>query len=312
MTQTPPEPPTGSRPSTNRTRSTTIAVVAAALVGILVGALGMRVIDNYTPRRTAAPAPVPSPSAPGIPASTPGSTSSVGCEPGASGPLRGDLSITNPRDGSPVPYSVSLPADYDTACKTYPVLYVLHGKTDSNASFLPAAESVRSAVQAGVLPDVVIITPDGFYDQRWEGQGETNFIDALIPYVEQTYRVDKGPSFRLLAGFSMGGHGAFRFAVKYPKMFTAVWSVDAAMADNDAYLQYVDQVKADKPQLQAVGGKLNGYRVTPVIDAFKAQGVDIPYTYNDVDHTFPLFVQADEQAGYPAMKFLTSNLGRPM
>jgi enterochelin esterase-like enzyme len=215
--------------------------------------------------------------------------------------------------GVPVKFSVSLPADYYTSCRTYPVLYSLHGKEESNQSFLEPATSIRQAVEAGVLSDVVIITPDSYIDGRWEngskGPAEDNFIKELIPHVEKSYRVKPGAKNRLLTGFSMGGHGAFRFAVKYPTMFAGTYSVDGAMASPDDYLEFLDGVQAAHPRIYTVGGQLCGERVQAVVDAYRSQGVDIPYTYFDLEHDYTVFVAQDAEQGWPAMKFLQASLG---
>lgn len=228
------------------------------------------------------------------------------------GPLRKDTQFTSTA-GNIVQYSISLPADYYTACVTYPVIFVLHGKEQDNASFLDEALSLRRPMAAGVLEQAVIVTPDSFRTGRWEnretGPAEDNFL-ALIPHIEQTYRVRTGASNRLLAGFSMGGHGAFRFGLKYPDRFAAVWSVDGAMADSEDYLRFVQNSTSAAFNIISVGGRLNGDRVKRMVDALAAQGIEIPYVYQDLDHDFTNFVDADEQADWFAMKYLQQRLGR--
>ncbi len=215
--------------------------------------------------------------------------------------------------GVPVTFSVSLPQDYYTSCTTYPVMYSLHGKEDSNRSFLKAATSIRQAVEDKVLTDVVIVTPDSYIDGRWEngakGPAEDNFIKELIPYIEKNYRIKPGAKNRLLTGFSMGGHGAFRFAVKYPDMFAGTYSVDGAFVGADTYLPYAEATKAAHTRIYTVGGQKCGYRVQPVVEAFRSQGVDIPYTYFDIEHEYTLFIDQDKANGWPAMKFLQASLG---
>lgn len=238
----------------------------------------------------------------------------VNCDGETAGPLRSDNSFTGTTTNVAVRYSISLPDDYYTACKEYPVLYSLHGKTESNSTFIGVAESIREAVSAGVLENVIIITPDSYSDGRWEnggnGPAEDNFIQELIPYAEKHFRIKKGPSYRLLSGFSMGGHGAFRFGVKYPTMFAAVYSVDGAMGSAEDYTQFVDGVKAHNPKIVTVGGQACGSRVETVINAFKNLNVTIPYTYYDIEHDYELFLAQDRQAGWPAVAFLQANLGR--
>jgi enterochelin esterase-like enzyme len=213
-----------------------------------------------------------------------------------------------------VHYSISLPDDYYTACKQYPVIYALHGKTQNNVSFMDETLSMRTAMAAGVLEPSIIVTPDSYSTGRWENRGtgpaEDNVIKYLIPYVERNYRVRPGPSYRLLVGFSMGGHGAIRFGLKYPSMFAAVWSVDGAMAAPADYLPFVEGRSSDDFRIVAVGGQLNGDRVKRLIDGLKQHGVEIPYDYQDLKHEFATFVKEDERLGWPAMRYLQRNLGR--
>ena len=249
------------------------------------------------------------------PSARPSKTAS--CEPGASGPLRVDSQFTaTDGKGTAVHYSVSLPDDYYTACLDYPVLYALHGRDQNNVGFLDDALVLRKAMAAGVLDQAIIVTPDSYLTGRWEnrdtGPAEDNFITYLIPYIEQNYRVRPGPSHRLLTGFSMGGHGAFRFGLKYPQLFAAVWSVDGAMASPQDYLPFVEGRTTADFHILSVGGQLNGDRVRAVVDALKQHGVEIPYTYQDREHEFRAFVEEDEKAGWVAMKFLQTNLGRPI
>jgi enterochelin esterase-like enzyme len=239
------------------------------------------------------------------------------CVPGESGPLRQDTQFTaNDGAGTAVRYSISLPDDYFSACKEYPVLYALHGKTGNNVEFLDDALSMRKAMAAGVLDQAIIVTPDSYSTGRWEnretGPAEDNFIKYLIPHIEQDYRVKPGPSYRLLTGFSMGGHGAIRFGLEYPQMFAAVWSVDGAMADSASYLPFVEGRSTADFHIISVGGQLNGARVQTLVDALKAQGIDIPYVYQDREHEFVAFVEEDEKTGWVALKYLQQNLGRAM
>ena len=277
-------------------------VVVAAVVGafLFVGSLGGADSPTAAPAPTAGPPSTPSGTLPEDPRS---------CDT-ATGSSRFDTEFTG-ADGEPVPYSVSLPADYYTECREYPVLYALHGRDESNATFLPYAEELRGAVDAGVLEDVVIVTPDSDLDGRWEGPYDTAFIDELIPHVEQTYRVQTGSAHRLLVGWSMGGHGAFRFGVEHPEMFAAVWAVDGAMSREPAdYLEFLDRVRADEPKITNVGGNLNGDRVEQAVDLFAAQGVEFPFERLPLEHEFPRFVAAERDAGWPTLAWMEAQLGR--
>ncbi len=293
-------------------------MIASLTVLTVVVLAGIVLRDRWrsTSETPAAPSSTPaSPSQEESPSPSETASASDSCASEEKGPLRRDTEFTA-SDGAKtlVRYSVSLPDDYYTACKDYPVLYALHGKDQNNAGFMDDALSMRKAMAAGVLEQAIIVTPDSYSTGRWEnretGPAEDNFIKQLIPHVEQTYRVKDGPSYRLLVGFSMGGHGAIRFGLKYPEMFAAVWSVDGAMADTGAYLPFVEGKTSADFHIISVGGQLNGARVQALIDALKARGIDIPYVYQDREHEFPAFVEEDEKAGWVALKFLQDNLGR--
>ncbi len=293
----------------------TAGIVLLALA-VLAGAF-LRGRGQSEPQTVTTPSAAPS-SAASEASPEPASTGDATCDPGQSGPLREDTQFTAD-DGSQtvVNYSISLPEDYYSACKSYPVLYALHGKGNNNVGFMDQAVSLRKAMDAGALDQAIIVTPDSYATGRWEnrdtGPAEDNFIKRLIPYVEKNYRVEAGPSHRLLVGFSMGGHGAMRFGLKYPEMFAAVWSVDGAMAhDVQDYLPFVEGKTSDDFHIIADGGQLNGSRVETVIDALKQRGIEIPYAYHDREHEFVAFIDEDEKGDWYVMKYLQQNLGRSM
>ena len=302
--------PTGPGARRGRSRRTGVLVVlGVVVVAVLAGAVVLAGALRGDGSSSARPVPTAGPSTAPSSGGGEGGTDPRGCD-AAAGDLRFDTELTG-SDGQPVPYSVSLPADYYTACREYPVLFALHGRDQSNATFLPEAERLRAAVDAGVLDDVVIVTPDSNRDGRWEGRYGTAFIDELVPHVERTYRVRPGPAHRLLVGWSMGGHGAFRFGVEHPEEFAAVWAVDGAMSrEPTSYLEFLDRVRSGEPRITSVGGDLNGDRVEQVIDLFAAEGVDLPYERLPLGHDFKLFVDADRDAGWKTMAWMDAQLGR--
>jgi hypothetical protein len=107
----------------------------------------------------------------------------------------------------------------------------------------------------------------------------------------------------------MGGHGAFRFGVKYPEMFAGVLFVDAAMSRGDnAYMEFLDGVKEQKLRIYGIGGRLCGKRMERVIDNYSENGVDIPYDYYNEPHNYKVFVKRDGEAGWPAFKYFSNSI----
>jgi S-formylglutathione hydrolase FrmB len=57
---------------------------------------------------------------------------------------------------------------------------------------------------------------------------ESFFINDLLPEIEELYRVVSAKEGRAIAGLSMGGYGAFKFAVRYPHEFKLAASFSGA------------------------------------------------------------------------------------
>jgi S-formylglutathione hydrolase FrmB len=141
--------------------------------------------------------------------------------------------------GHDVPFCVLLPPSYDSdATQRYPVLYFLHGLGENeqvllNSGGLLLVQDLRDQKQIG---DFLIVTPSAgrsFYINSSDGKVnyEDFFIREFIPYIESHYRIRVGRRTRGIAGISMGGYGALRFAFRYPQMFGAVSVNSAALVE---------------------------------------------------------------------------------
>jgi enterochelin esterase-like enzyme len=141
--------------------------------------------------------------------------------------------------GRNVRYLVYTPKGYDApenATRRYPVLYFLHGLFESADRWdqRGGTEMIDAAVRRGDLPPVVLIAPDGgstFYVDSYDGEVPYArfFVEELLPHVDATYRTDARREARVIAGASMGGAGALRFAFVHPELFVAVAAHSAAI-----------------------------------------------------------------------------------
>lgn len=72
--------------------------------------------------------------------------------------------------------------------------------------------------------EMIVVFPDGFnsfYVNQSEGmEMEDAIIKDLIPYMDKVYNTSLLRSQRAIGGISMGGYGAARFSLKYPKLFS--------------------------------------------------------------------------------------------
>ena len=108
----------------------------------------------------------------------------------------------------------------------YPVLYLLHGNAGVRNDWVVKGNMQRTVdalVEKGDMPPAIVVMPDAgtswFVDLR--EKMETAFMEDLVPHVEKSYRTLTTRDGRLVAGLSMGGYGALRFALKYPEKFQA-------------------------------------------------------------------------------------------
>lgn len=139
--------------------------------------------------------------------------------------------------------SVYLPPSYRTdSQRRYPVVYVLHGFTDSEngwfrvpSHFVNLPASMERAMAAGNTREMILVMPNAltryggsFYGNSVAtGDWETFVRIELVAYVDTHYRTIGQKASRGLAGHSMGGYGTFRLAMEYPDSYGAVYALSA-------------------------------------------------------------------------------------
>lgn len=129
-----------------------------------------------------------------------------------------------------VGYCIYLPPSYEnTKDKRYPVIYDLHGNGGDEFRVTDDAITLQEGIKKGLWPEMIIVFPNGghstFYKDSYDGKFplETVFIKELIPHIDKTFRTIAEKKGRCIEGFSMGGRGATRLAVKYPEMFCSLF-----------------------------------------------------------------------------------------
>jgi len=141
--------------------------------------------------------------------------------------------------GETIHYCVLLPAGYDApAAKAvhYPVLYFLHGLGENEQTLFKSGgwNLVEDLRQQHKIGDFLIVTPEArasFYVNSADGKVRYSdfFLREFIPYIEGKYRIRRERAARAVAGISMGGYGALRFAFAYPQLFSSVSAQSAAL-----------------------------------------------------------------------------------
>ncbi len=140
------------------------------------------------------------------------------------------LSFRSELVGRDIGYCIYLPTAYQTnSDQRFPVIYNLHGNGGNEFTGLAAATLMHQQIEAGKIPPMIMVMFNGgkstFYKNSADGKFpiESIFISEFIPFIDQTYRTISDGKGRCIEGFSMGGRGATRLAIKYPKMFCSLF-----------------------------------------------------------------------------------------
>lgn len=131
-----------------------------------------------------------------------------------------------------IPYRVVLPENYDESEKHYPVFYLLHGLFGCCDNWLELTNLEDYARER----ELIIVLPEGgngWYTDSVENEEEKHesyFIKELIPEIDLSYKTLKTGEKRAIAGLSMGGYGALKFALKRPDLFVFAASISGAFS----------------------------------------------------------------------------------
>ena len=119
-----------------------------------------------------------------------------------------------------------------------PVLYLLHGLTDDDTAWTRFTSIERYATARGlavVMPQV----HRSFYANEAYGMRFWDFLTEELPQtVERFFRVSTRREDTFVAGLSMGGYGALKWALREPHRFAAAASLSGAL--DLAYIQEFD------------------------------------------------------------------------
>jgi S-formylglutathione hydrolase FrmB len=137
---------------------------------------------------------------------------------------------------------ITLPNDYfQSGATRYPVLYLLHGGAGGNSAQWTTGGGIAEQLTSG--RPLITVMPDGGkvgWFTNWVSQTNTTqnwrdfHIDQLIPWIDANLRTIASKSGRAIAGLSMGGFGAVRYAQDRPDLFAFVGSFSGAVDLGDS------------------------------------------------------------------------------
>ncbi|MCU0689423.1 MAG: alpha/beta hydrolase-fold protein [Phycisphaerales bacterium] len=130
--------------------------------------------------------------------------------------------------GTNVSYHIYTPPAYDAQpLRRWPVLYWLHGSGSATAGIAPMTSWFANAMSQGLMPPMLVVfangLPYGMYCDAADGSQpvETVIVSELVPHIDATFRTIPARNGRIVEGFSMGGYGAARLAMRHGRTFNA-------------------------------------------------------------------------------------------
>ena len=135
-------------------------------------------------------------------------------------------------DPTEIDVVVQLPASYEVdADRRYPVVYYLAG-FDEPAAIAPIGVELDRLVAEGAVEEMILVGVSGdnalggsFYvDSAVTGNWASLVVHDVVDAIDAEFRTLATSESRGIAGFSMGGFGAFDLAMRHPDIFGAVYA----------------------------------------------------------------------------------------
>ena len=213
------------------------------------------------------------------------------------------------------PYVVWTPPGYDAKRKGgYPVLYLLHGWSDSEVGWTAVgrAQHILDAMLAqGRIVPMIVVMPQGYGDFHFVTGGHTEWNDRanvdtnvslyeqmllteIVPAVEHEYNAARGRDHRAIAGLSMGGLESLGIGLRHTDQFAWVGGFSSAVQQHafDERFGAATTGSAAKLKLLWVACGENEELLAPNHDFIawaKAKGLPVTAYEAPGKHTWPVW-----------------------
>ena len=125
------------------------------------------------------------------------------------------------------------PAGYEKNAEKLPVLYLIHGGGDNDASWpgVGAAGWILDNLLAeGKMVPMIVVMPNGTIDiQNEVPPFAEDMYYSVMPFIEANYNVLTDRDHRAVAGLSMGGMETMEVAFSHPDDFAYVWVLSSSL-----------------------------------------------------------------------------------
>lgn len=146
------------------------------------------------------------------------------------------ISIYSPSMSKEIKCVIVKPDNYDEKNIKFPVVYLLHGYSDSYSYWIK--EILKNKKVTDQL-QMILVCPDGGYNSWYfdspidlTSKYETHISNEVVNYIDKNYKTIPDRNHRAITGLSMGGHGAFYIAMRHTDIFGAVGSTSGGVDFN--------------------------------------------------------------------------------
>lgn len=129
-------------------------------------------------------------------------------------------------------YLIYLPEGYYESERYYPTVYLLHQFNSKHTSYKvdKVDQLLDEGIAAGAFDEMIVVIPNSDENSWWTGNWEKMITEELIPEIDEKYRTIRDARYRLTAGCSMGGQGAYAVALHNPEYFSGAVSFFGAFS----------------------------------------------------------------------------------
>ena len=202
---------------------------------------------------------------------------------------------------------VYTPPGYEKDSKTYPVLYLLHGSGDNDATWSAVghAQFIEDNLLAKHKAEpMVIVMPDGHAFTGNPGQVSTNMINRnvenfgndllkdVMPMVEATYRVKADREDRAIIGLSMGGGQSLGVGLRHRELFAWVGGMSSYLPEPAKLVEEAfPDSKSDLKLLWFACGKDDRLvdNARQLSAALKQKGINYQFEETPGSHAWPVW-----------------------
>lgn len=180
--------------------------------------------------------------------------------------LEGNL-IGDPADRE---VTVYLPPSYKSDPESrYPVLYMLHGFTDTDSQWFGWEDHwinlqtvIEQSLAEGLSKEMIVVMPNAYNRFKGSmyassatvGDWETFVTKELVKHIDDNYRTLAHKNSRGLAGHSMGGYGTLRLGMKNPDVYAAIYALSPCCMDGGATTDPALMSKLEALTLEQIAG----------------------------------------------------------